>query len=272
LCTTAASILDVGDPATDLANEKYAQLLSSELFPSQSDHDPFASSSSTTPPVTPSKPRTTRLFSTPTRTPPINGNLFGLSSPSHPSYATSPLKPQSLRALSFPPSTPRSFPKVPYKVLDAPDLQDDFYLNLVDWSKDCNMLGVALHSAVYTWNAETSHVDKLCDISVEHDVVTSISWVHNVSECLVYEFLHLIIRTLVAGCTSSHWNQERSCSNMGCKRTSQSPYYERSCVESPCRLSRVVIWIRRLYINASKWFERSRNPDSGRPQFEALGK
>ena len=28
----------------------------------------------------------------------------------------------------------RKVSKVPYKVLDAPGLQDDFYLNLVDWS------------------------------------------------------------------------------------------------------------------------------------------
>lgn len=29
---------------------------------------------------------------------------------------------------------PRRINKMPYKVLDAPQLQDDFYLNLVDWS------------------------------------------------------------------------------------------------------------------------------------------
>jgi cell division cycle 20-like protein 1 (cofactor of APC complex) len=28
----------------------------------------------------------------------------------------------------------RTIPKIPYKVLDAPSLLDDFYLNLVDWS------------------------------------------------------------------------------------------------------------------------------------------
>ena len=28
----------------------------------------------------------------------------------------------------------RNIPKIPYKVLDAPSLLDDFYLNLVDWS------------------------------------------------------------------------------------------------------------------------------------------
>jgi cell division cycle 20-like protein 1 (cofactor of APC complex) len=38
----------------------------------------------------------------------------------------------------------------PAKILDAPELQDDFYLNLVDWSSQ-NMLGVGLGSCVYLW-------------------------------------------------------------------------------------------------------------------------
>jgi cell division cycle 20-like protein 1 (cofactor of APC complex) len=28
----------------------------------------------------------------------------------------------------------RRISKKPYKILDAPNLQDDFYLNLIDWS------------------------------------------------------------------------------------------------------------------------------------------
>lgn len=42
----------------------------------------------------------------------------------------------------------RSIPKSPYKVLDAPSLQDDFYLNLLDWSSH-NTLSVGLGSCVY---------------------------------------------------------------------------------------------------------------------------
>jgi cell division cycle 20-like protein 1 (cofactor of APC complex) len=38
----------------------------------------------------------------------------------------------------------------PTKILDAPELQDDFYLNLVDWSNQ-NMVGVGLGSCVYLW-------------------------------------------------------------------------------------------------------------------------
>jgi cell division cycle 20-like protein 1 (cofactor of APC complex) len=39
----------------------------------------------------------------------------------------------SHRLLSTPQKRTRRIQKVPFKVLDAPALQDDFYLNLVDW-------------------------------------------------------------------------------------------------------------------------------------------
>lgn len=57
----------------------------------------------------------------------------------------------------------RKINKVPFKVLDAPQLQDDFYLNLVDWSAQ-NVLAVGLNRAVYIWSACTSQVKKLCDL------------------------------------------------------------------------------------------------------------
>jgi hypothetical protein len=51
----------------------------------------------------------------------------------------------------------RKVPKVPFKVLDAPALQDDFYLNLVDWSSQ-NVLAVALGPSMYLWSACTAKV------------------------------------------------------------------------------------------------------------------
>lgn len=51
----------------------------------------------------------------------------------------------------------RKIPKTPFKVLDAPDLQDDYYLNLLDWSSQ-NILAVGLGTAVYMWNASTCQV------------------------------------------------------------------------------------------------------------------
>jgi cell division cycle 20-like protein 1, cofactor of APC complex len=46
---------------------------------------------------------------------------------------------------------------VPFKVLDAPGIQDDFYLQMVDWSA-LNVLAVGLGACVYLWSACTSKV------------------------------------------------------------------------------------------------------------------
>ena len=64
--------------------------------------------------------------------------------------------------------TARKISKVPFKILDAPSLQDDFYLNLVDWSSS-NLLSVGLGSSVYLWSAFTSKVTStLSIISITH--------------------------------------------------------------------------------------------------------
>ena len=68
----------------------------------------------------------------------------------------------------------RKILKVPFKVLDAPALQDDFYLNLIDWSQQ-NILAVGLASCVYLWSADTSKVTKLCDLGI-NDTITSVAW------------------------------------------------------------------------------------------------
>lgn len=81
----------------------------------------------------------------------------------------------SHRLLSTPQKRKRRIQKVPFKVLDAPALQDDFYLNLVDWSSQ-NVLAVGLGPCVYLWSACTSKVTKLCDLAQTEDVVTSVSW------------------------------------------------------------------------------------------------
>ena len=62
---------------------------------------------------------------------------------------------------------------MPFKVLDAPQLQDDFYLNLVDWSSQ-DILAVCLGSAVYLWKAATCTVSKLCEFDL--DLATSVAW------------------------------------------------------------------------------------------------
>jgi cell division cycle 20-like protein 1 (cofactor of APC complex) len=81
----------------------------------------------------------------------------------------------SQRLMAAPPKRKRRISKVPFKVLDAPALQDDFYLNLVDWSSQ-NVLAVGLGTCVYLWSACTSKVTKLCDLSATEDIVTAVSW------------------------------------------------------------------------------------------------
>lgn len=71
------------------------------------------------------------------------------------------------------------------QVLDAPELQDDFYLNLVDWSSQ-NVLSVGLGHCVYLWSAYTSQVTRLCDLSPDGDSVTSVSWSERVSIVVTY--------------------------------------------------------------------------------------
>jgi hypothetical protein len=73
----------------------------------------------------------------------------------------------------------RRIARTPFKVLDAPSLQDDFYLNLVDWSAT-NVVAVGLSSCVYLWSACTSKVTMLCDLG-PGDSVTSVSWSQRVS-------------------------------------------------------------------------------------------
>lgn len=69
---------------------------------------------------------------------------------------------------------PRKIPRAPFKVLDAPSLADDFYLNLVDWSAQ-NVLAVGLGSCVYLWSACTSKVTRLVDFG-EGGAVCSVAW------------------------------------------------------------------------------------------------
>lgn len=68
-----------------------------------------------------------------------------------------PLSLCSQKLLRSPRKPTRKISKIPFKVLDAPELQDDFYLNLVDWSS-LNVLSVGLGTCVYLWSACTSQV------------------------------------------------------------------------------------------------------------------
>jgi len=87
---------------------------------------------------------------------------------------------QSKASASNPKLVSRSIPSAPIRVLDAPDLMDDYYLNLLSWS-DQNVMAVALGQTVYLWDAATGNIQELCTLSEtsegEESYVSSLSWV-----------------------------------------------------------------------------------------------
>ena len=88
--------------------------------------------------------------------------------------SVSPIRPDSRQLLLSPSKKFRKIPKIPYRVLDAPSLADDFYYDLIDWSSR-DFLAVGLGNAVFLSNNRTNEVILLC--SSPHDEYTSLSWV-----------------------------------------------------------------------------------------------
>ncbi|XP_013379266.1 cell division cycle protein 20 homolog isoform X2 [Lingula anatina] len=70
----------------------------------------------------------------------------------------------------------RQIPQQPDRILDAPELLDDYYLNLLDWSSH-NHLALALGGSVYLWNAGNSTVTLLCELESEEEYISCVSWI-----------------------------------------------------------------------------------------------
>jgi cell division cycle protein 20 (cofactor of APC complex) len=79
------------------------------------------------------------------------------------------------KARHFQSKTFRVIPQTPERILDAPELLDDFYLNLIDWSSR-NVLSVALSQTVYLWNADNGEIQQLLTIDDAEHIVTSVGW------------------------------------------------------------------------------------------------
>ena len=71
----------------------------------------------------------------------------------------------------------RHVPSAPERILDAPELIDDYYLNLIDWGST-NQVAVALGCVVYLWNADSGDIQQLCQADPNNgdDYVTSVQW------------------------------------------------------------------------------------------------
>ncbi|XP_029381153.1 cell division cycle protein 20 homolog [Echeneis naucrates] len=69
----------------------------------------------------------------------------------------------------------RYISSTPERILDAPELRNDFYLNLFDWGSR-NILAVALHNSVYLWDATQGDITLLMKMEREEDYICSLSW------------------------------------------------------------------------------------------------
>ncbi|KAK0731442.1 WD40-repeat-containing domain protein [Lasiosphaeris hirsuta] len=81
-----------------------------------------------------------------------------------------PLKPVAATAAQF----RRRVATAPERVLDAPGLIDDYYLNLLDWSSN-NQVAIGLERNVYVWSADEGSVSCLLEASAD-TYVSSVKW------------------------------------------------------------------------------------------------
>ena len=69
----------------------------------------------------------------------------------------------------------RHIPQSPERLLDAPDILDDDYLSLVDWSCN-NHVAVALGATVHLWNAATGEIQQVYQLEGQDNYVASVKW------------------------------------------------------------------------------------------------
>ncbi|RKF79515.1 WD repeat-containing protein slp1 [Golovinomyces cichoracearum] len=68
----------------------------------------------------------------------------------------------------------RRIASAPERVLDAPGLVDDYYLNLLDWSSG-NQVAIGLERNIYIWSADTGSVNSLLETSPD-TYISSVKW------------------------------------------------------------------------------------------------
>lgn len=69
----------------------------------------------------------------------------------------------------------RHIPQSAERTLDAPELVDDYYLNLLDWGSN-NVLSIALGDTVYLWDASSGSTSELVTIHEDSGPITSVNW------------------------------------------------------------------------------------------------
>ena len=158
-----------GDVDTSPAKQDYRQALRDIILPPVSPSDKILplTLSPISPTSSPSTPDGRFSLASPGSwcSDGVGGTLSLVGSPSGASPSASARKRRNARLI----------PKSPDKILDAPDIVDDYYLNLLDWSPN-NILAVALGQSVFLWNATTGATHKLVETTGPGNIVTSLTW------------------------------------------------------------------------------------------------
>jgi hypothetical protein len=55
----------------------------------------------------------------------------------------------------------RIISQAPYRILDAPEISQDYYLNLLDWNKSNGLMVVCLGNIIYLWNEQTGETHQM---------------------------------------------------------------------------------------------------------------
>ncbi|GAA5840257.1 hypothetical protein JCM3766R1_001440 [Sporobolomyces carnicolor] len=176
------------DFSTVLRSELLGPSFASEITPPSSMRRPLASSRHGKPRQSPRSP----YPPSPRSSPPVlsfsssdaaNAQQASLSatreSPLSSAYRLSPFNPTTEASLASPLALPRKICLTPCRVLDAPNLSDNFYETTLDWSRSNHLLAVALGPQVFTWKNDgtvrrIAHFDPLWTRSRQ---VTSICWI-----------------------------------------------------------------------------------------------
>lgn len=61
------------------------------------------------------------------------------------------------------------------RILDAPNIRNDFYMSTMDWGKN-NVIAIALGKDLFLWNAENREVHKLLQVDDLNDFPSSVAW------------------------------------------------------------------------------------------------
>ncbi|KAF9598544.1 hypothetical protein IFM89_028076 [Coptis chinensis] len=69
----------------------------------------------------------------------------------------------------------RYIPQTSERTLDAPDIGDNYYLNLLDWGSN-NVFAIGLGNTLYLWDASDSSTTELFTIDDENGPITSLRW------------------------------------------------------------------------------------------------